>query len=148
MPKSEMPKKETKVSKLSKKASYVKDKVPAKRVKDFWGEFREFAFKGNIIELAVGVVIGTGFNNLVQSLVTNIIMPPIGKVLGNSAFSDLFIDLSGHGYNTVAEATAAGAPVIKYGIFISNMLDFIIMALTIFVVIRFVLRIKKEDKSA
>jgi len=74
-------------------------------------------------------------------------MPPIGKILGNSAFSDLFLDLSGNGYKTVAEATVAGAPVVKYGLFISNLLDFVIMALTIFVVIRFILRVKKEENN-
>jgi len=138
----------TRKQKLSEKASKIKNKVPTKQVGDFWGEFREFAFKGNVIELAVGVVIGTAFNSLVQSLVTNIIMPPLGKLLGNMAFHDLFIDLSGEGYTTLANATFAGAPVIKYGLFLSNLLDFVIMALTIFLVIKFVLRIKKEEKIA
>jgi len=125
----------------------IKNNLPTEQVRDFWQEFREFAFKGNIIELAVGVVLGTAFNNLVKSLVDNIIMPPIGKLVGNSAFSELFIDLSGQSHATLSDAVAAGAPVIKYGQFIGNLLDFIIMAFTIFIIIRFVLRIKKEDKK-
>ncbi len=137
----------SKKKRLMQKASKMKEKVPTKQVGDFWSDFRDFAFKGNIIELAVGVVIGTAFNNLVQSLVTNIIMPPIGKLLGNTSFTNLFIDLSGSNYETLLQATTAGAPVIKYGLFISNMIDFLIMALTIFIVIRFVLRVKKEEKS-
>jgi large conductance mechanosensitive channel len=137
----------SKKKRLMQKASKMKEKVPTKQVGDFWSDFRDFAFKGNIIELAVGVVIGTAFNNLVQSLVTNIIMPPIGKLLGNTSFTNLFIDLSGNNYETLLQATTAGAPVIKYGLFISNMIDFLIMALTIFIVIRFVLRVKKEEKS-
>jgi len=130
---------------MLKNAHNLSDQIPTKYVSDFWGEFKNFAFKGNVIELAVGVVIGTGFNNLVQSLVTNIIMPPIGKLLGNSAFSELFIDLSGDGYTSLTNAELAGAPVIKYGLFISNMIDFVIMALAVFIVIRYVLRVKKQD---
>jgi len=136
---------ETRRAKFIESATMIKARIPTKQVKSFWGEFRDFAFKGNIIELAVGVVIGTGFNNLVQSLVANIIMPPIGKLLGNSAFTDLFLNLSGEHYDSVVEATVAGAPIIKYGLFFSNVIDFIIMALTIFIVIRFVLRIKKDE---
>lgn len=135
------------VERVSDRVKNVVKFIPQDRVKGFWSEFREFAFKGNIIELAVGVVLGTGFNNLVKSLVDNIIMPPIGRLVGNSAFTDLFIDLSGHGYNTLADATAAGAPVLKYGIFISNVIDFMIMAFTIFIVIRFILQVKKEEKK-
>jgi len=115
---------------------------------DFWHDFREFAFKGNIIELAVGIVIGTGFNNLVQSLVQNIIMPPIGKILGNSAFAELYIDLSGGAYQTLAAAESAGAPVIKYGRFLANFLDFIILALTMFLVIRYILKEKKNHEES
>jgi len=133
------------VNGVSERFKSVVNLLPQGKVKGFWEEFRDFAFKGNIIELAVGVVLGTGFNNLVKSLVDNIIMPPIGRLVGNSAFTDLFIDLSGRGYNTLADAVTAGAPVIKYGIFISNVIDFMIMAVTVFIVIRFVLRIKKQS---
>ena len=86
----------------------------ANKVFNFWTEFREFAFKGSMVDLAVGIIIGTGFNDLVQSLVKNIIMPPIGKLLGNVDFSSLYINLSDKIYPTLHAAEQAGAPVIRY----------------------------------
>lgn len=113
---------------------------------NFWNEFREFAFKGNMVDLAVGIIIGTAFNDLVQSLVKNIIMPPIGKVLGNVDFSSLYINLSDKPFQSLQDAEKVGAPVIRYGLFISNVIDFIILALTIFLVLRFFLGQKKENE--
>ncbi|PIQ78832.1 large conductance mechanosensitive channel protein MscL [Candidatus Peregrinibacteria bacterium CG11_big_fil_rev_8_21_14_0_20_41_10] len=115
-------------------------KVPTQKAKDFWSSFRDFAFKGNMIDLAVGIVIGTGFNNIVKSLVDNIIMPTIGNLIGNVDFSELYINLNGHTYTTLAEADASGAPIIKYGLFLTQLLDFIILALTLFVVLKILFR--------
>ncbi|PJC38338.1 large conductance mechanosensitive channel protein MscL [Candidatus Peregrinibacteria bacterium CG_4_9_14_0_2_um_filter_41_14] len=115
-------------------------KVPTQKAKDFWSSFRDFAFKGNMLDLAVGIVIGTGFNNIVKSLVDNIIMPTIGNLIGNVDFSELYINLNGHTYATLAEADASGAPIIKYGLFLTQLLDFIILALTLFVVLKILFR--------
>lgn len=116
-------------------------------VKGFWKDFSDFAVKGNVIDLAVGVVIGTAFNKIVQSLVTDIITPIIGRVIGNSAFADLYINLSGKAYENITQAIADGAPVIKYGSFISNILDFFIVAFSLFVVLKIFFRKKKEAEE-
>lgn len=115
---------------------------------NFWTEFKEFAFKGSMVDLAVGIIIGTAFNDLVQSLVKNIIMPPIGKMLGNVDFSSLYLNLSDTVYPTLKAAEDAGAPVIRYGLFISNVIDFLILALTIFMVLRFFLGFKKQVEKS
>jgi large conductance mechanosensitive channel len=99
-------------------------------------EFKEFAMRGNVIDLAVGVIIGGAFGKIISSLVTDIIMPPIGFLLGNLDFTNLFFDLSGKGYPTLAAARQAGAPTLNYGIFINNVIDFVIVAFAIFIVIR------------
>lgn len=116
----------------------------------FWSEFRSFAVKGNVVDLAVGIMIGTAFNRLVQSLVDDIIMPPIGAIAGDTDFSNLYLNLSATTYPTLEAAQKAGAPVLRYGLFINNLLDFLILALTIFIVLKYVLRLKKEeaDKEA
>jgi large conductance mechanosensitive channel len=106
-------------------------------------EFKEFALRGNVIDLAVGVIIGGAFGKIVTSLVNDIIMPPIGMVLGKVDFAGLFIDLSGIGYANLTDAKAAGAATIKYGLFLNNVLDFIIVAFVIFLVIRQMNRMKK-----
>jgi large conductance mechanosensitive channel len=111
-------------------------------------EFREFAMRGNVIDLAVAIIIGAAFGKIVTSLVNDIIMPPIGLVMGNADFSALFLNLSGGGYATLAEAEAAGAPVIKYGIFINTVLDFLIVAFAIFLVIRAMNKLKRKQEAA
>lgn len=116
------------------------------KAKSFWDEFKSFAIKGSVVDLAVGLVIGTAFNDLVKSLVANIIMPPIGKIIGNVDFSDLYISLSDKSFSSLAEAEAAGVPIIKYGLFISSLLDFFIMALSLFVVLKIFLRYKIEER--
>ena len=118
-----------------------------KKTFNFWTEFKDFAFKGNMVDLAVGIIIGTAFNDLVQSLVKNIIMPPVGKVLGNVDFSNLYINLSDKTYLTIKAAEEAGAPIIRYGLFISNLIDFVILAFTIFLILRFFLGKKKESEN-
>ena len=107
-------------------------------------EFKEFAIKGNVIDMAVGIIIGGAFGKIVTSFVNDVIMPLIGRLLGKVNFSDLFIDLSGQGYNTLAEAKAAGAPTVNYGVFINTIIDFIIIAFVIFLVIRQINRLKRQ----
>ena len=110
-------------------------------------EFREFAMRGNVIDLAVGVIIGAAFGKIVSSLVNDVIMPPIGLVLGSVDFSNLFLNLHGT-YNTVKEAETAGAPILKYGIFINNVIDFLIVAFVIFLMVRMINKIKKKQEAA
>ena len=106
-------------------------------------EFKEFAMRGNVIDLAVGIIIGAAFGRIVTSLVNDIIMPPIGLLMGNVDFSNLFVNLDmSQSFASVAEAEAAGAPIIKYGLFINTLLDFVIVAFAIFLVIRTVKRVK------
>ncbi|MGO8920491.1 MAG: large-conductance mechanosensitive channel protein MscL [Stellaceae bacterium] len=99
-------------------------------------EFREFAMRGNVVDLAVGVVIGAAFGKIVSSLVSDVIMPPLGLILGRVDFSSLFINLSGTSYASLAAAKAAGAPTVNYGVFINNVLDFLIVAFAVFLVVR------------
>jgi large conductance mechanosensitive channel len=101
-----------------------------------WKEFREFAMKGNVIDMAVGIIIGAAFGKIVTSFVEDIVMPPIGLLLGKVDFSKLFIDLSGKGYATLDEAMKANAPVIRYGQFVNTCLNFVIVAFSIFLVIK------------
>jgi large conductance mechanosensitive channel len=114
---------------------------------NLWQEFKDFAFKGNMIDLAVGIIIGAGFNNLVQSLVKDIIMPPVGKILGNVDFTNLYINLSDKHYATLDAATKAGAPVIRYGVFFNELINFIILATTIFLVLKLFLGYKAAEKK-
>lgn len=118
-----------------------------KKTVNLWQEFKEFAFKGNMIDLAVGIIIGAGFNNLVQSLVKDIIMPPVGKILGNVDFTNLYINLSDKHYDTLDAATKAGAPVIRYGVFFNELINFIILAVTIFLVLKLFLGYKAAEKK-
>lgn len=111
-------------------------------------EFKEFALRGNVIDLAVGVIIGGAFGKIVTSLVNDVIMPPIGMILGKVNFADLFIDLSGNGYATLADAKAAGAATINYGLFLNTVLDFIIVAFVVFLVIRQMNRMRKPAPVA
>lgn len=99
-------------------------------------EFKEFAMKGNVLDLAVGFIIGAAFGKIVTSLVTDIIMPPFGLILGKVDFSNLFINLSGKSYASLPEAKAAGAATINYGIFLNNVVDFVIVAFAIFILVR------------
>jgi large conductance mechanosensitive channel len=107
-------------------------------------EFREFAMRGNVVDLAVGIIIGAAFSKIVTSLVNDIIMPPIGLVVGRVDFSNLFINLSGQSYASLAEAKAAGAPTINYGVFLNNVIDFVIVAFAIFLLVRFINRLSRQ----
>jgi large conductance mechanosensitive channel len=99
------------------------------------GEFKKFAMRGNVLDLAVGIILGLAFGNIVNSLVNDIIMPPLGMVIGKVDFTDLFISLNGVAYESLAAAKAAGAPTINYGVFINTIINFIIVALAIFLLI-------------
>lgn len=111
-------------------------------------EFKEFALRGNVVDMAVGIIIGAAFGKIVSSLVSDIIMPPIGVLLGGVDFSSLFINLSGGDYATLEQAKEAGAATINYGVFISTVLDFIIVAFAIFMVIKQMNRFKKQEEDA
>ncbi len=124
---------------LPKSSTDISQEV-SEKVSTFWQDFREFALQGNVIDLTVGVVIGTAFKQLTTSLVEDIVMPPIGLLLGNADFTELYINLSGGQYATLADAQAAGAATLNYGLFITNLIDFFLVALSVYVVLRFVLR--------
>jgi large conductance mechanosensitive channel len=98
-------------------------------------EFKEFALRGNVVDMAVGIIIGGAFGKIVTSLVNDVIMPPIGLLLGGVNFNDLFISLNGKSYVTLAAAKAASAPTLNYGMFLNNILDFLIVAFTMFIMI-------------
>ena len=106
-------------------------------------EFKDFAVKGNVVDLAVGVIIGAAFGKIVSSAVTDLLMPPIGMIAGKIDFSSLFISLNGESYDSLSKAKAAGAPVIAYGLFLNNTIDFLIVAFVIFLVVKQINRLKK-----
>ena len=110
-------------------------------------EFREFAMRGNVVDLAVGIIIGAAFGKIITSLVNDVIMPPIGLLLGRVDFSSLFINLSGQPYASLAEARAAGAPTINYGVFLNTVIDFIIVAFAIFLLVRFINRLSRQPPA-
>ena len=110
-------------------------------------EFKEFAMRGNVLDMAVGIIIGAAFGKIVSSLVNDVIMPPIGLVLGNVDFSNLFVDLSGAHHPTVAAAKAAGAATVNYGLFINTILDFVIVAFVIFMLVRQINRLKRPPEA-
>lgn len=111
-------------------------------------EFKEFAMRGNVVDMAVGIIIGAAFGKIVSSLVADVIMPPIGLLMGNMDFSQLFLNLSGTEYSSLAAAQAAGAATINYGLFINAVLDFLIVAFAIFMVIRGMNRLKRKAEEA
>ena len=108
-------------------------------------EFREFIARGNVIELAIAVVIGAAFGRVVMSLVEGVIMPPIGLLLGNVDFSNLFLDLSGERPLSLAEAELKGLPVIKVGAFLNDVITFLIIALVIFLIVKAINRLKRQE---
>ena len=105
-------------------------------------EFREFAARGNVVDLAVGVIIGAAFGKIVSSLVNDIVMPPIGMIIGRIDFKNLFVALNGQQYASVADAQKAGAPTINYGVFLNTVLEFLIVAFVIFLLVRQINRLK------
>ncbi|MDZ4993725.1 large conductance mechanosensitive channel protein MscL [Clostridium perfringens] len=120
-----------------------------------WKEFKEFAMKGNVMDLAIGVVIGGAFGKIVTSLVNDIIMPLVGRLVGKVDFSNLYINLSGQNFNSLQEAQAAGAATINYGLFLNNLVNFLIISFSIFIVVKQINKLKNfsmkkeeiEDKA-
>ena len=106
-------------------------------------EFKEFALKGNVIDMSVGIIIGAAFGKIVTSLVADILTPPLGLVLGKVDFSSLFLSLSGKHYASLAEAKAAGAATLNYGLFLNNIFDFVLVAFALFLLIRWVNKIQR-----
>jgi large conductance mechanosensitive channel len=110
-------------------------------------EFKEFAVKGNVLDMAVGIIIGAAFGTIVTSLVSDILMPPIGLMLGKMDFSSLFINISGQSFPTIAAAKAAGAATINYGIFIDKIINFLIVAFAVFLLVKQVNRFKRQTPA-
>ncbi len=113
----------------------------------FVNDFKAFIARGNVVDLAVGIIIGAAFTTIVNSLVKDIIMPPIGMVTGGVDFSDLYINLSGGEYPTLAAASAAGAATINYGVFLNAVINFLIVAFAVFVLVKQVQRFRKAEEA-
>ncbi len=111
-------------------------------------EFKKFISRGNVIDLAVGIIVGSAFTTIVTSLVNDVLMPPIGYVMGGIDFSDYFISLSGGGYATLAAAKEAGAVTINYGLFINAVIKFFIVAWAVFILVKQVNRLHKKEAAA
>lgn len=114
----------------------------------FLKEFREFAVRGNVVDMAVGIIIGAAFGRIVSALVADVVMPPIGLLVGNIDFSNLFVNLSNTPAASLEEARAAGVPVIAYGSFINTVIDFLIIAFVIFFLVRQINRLKQGKAEA
>ena len=116
-----------------------------------WKEFKEFALGGNVVDMAVGIIIGAAFGTIVKSLVEDVIMPPIGLLLGGVDFSDLFVLLKegavGAPYASLADAQAAGAVTVNYGVFLNALISFLVIALVIFFLIRMMNRMRREEEA-
>ena len=111
-------------------------------------EFKEFAMRGNVLDMAIGIIIGAAFGKIVTSFVNDMLMPPLGLLLGKVDFSNLFLNLSSRSYATLAEAKAAGAASINYGVFLNTVIDFVIVAFAIFLLVRQVNRLKRQPEAA
>jgi len=111
-------------------------------------EFKTFVMRGNVLDLAVAVIVGGVFGKIVSSLVNDVLMPPIGLVVGKVDFSSLYLNLSSNIYASLAEAQKAGAPIIKYGLFINTVIDFLIVSFVIFLVVRLANRLQRQEAAA
>ena len=111
-------------------------------------EFKEFAVKGNVVDMAVGIIIGGAFGGIVNSLVNDVIMPPVGLLLGKVDFANLFVDLSGKGFSALSEARKAGAPVMAYGQFLNTVINFTILAFVIFLLVQGINRLRRQAEAA
>ncbi len=111
-------------------------------------EFKEFAMRGNVLDMAVGIIIGAAFGQIVNSFVQDVLMPPIGRLLGHVDFSNLFVSLSGTHYDTLAAAKAAGAATLNYGLFLNTIINFLIVAFAVFLLVRQVNRLAPKPAPA
>ncbi len=112
-----------------------------------WKEFKEFAVKGSMLDMAVGIIIGAAFGKIVTSLVEDVIMPPIGLLLGKIDFSSLYINLSGQQWESLEAAKAAGAPIIRYGVFLNQTISFVIVAFAVFLLVKAVNRLRNQEEA-
>ncbi len=110
-------------------------------------EFKEFAMRGNVLDMAIGIIIGASFGKIITSLVNDILMPPIGLVLGKVDFSNMFMNFSGQQFASLADAKKAGAAVISYGVFINTVIDFLIVAFVIFLLVRQINKMQKPKAA-
>ena len=113
-----------------------------------WKEFKAFAMKGSVMDMAIGIIIGAAFGQIVTSLVTDIIMPPLGLVMGHIDFNNYFLDLSHKAYPTLTQAKSAGAAVIAYGHFINTIINFLIVGFAMFLVVKWFSKLKKPEPAA
>jgi len=110
-------------------------------------EFKEFAMRGNVLDMAIGIIIGAAFGKIVSSLVSDVVMPPIGLVLGKVDFSKLYVNISGQHYDTLKQAQESGAATINYGIFLNTLIDFLIVAFVIFLLVKQINRLKRQPAA-
>jgi large conductance mechanosensitive channel len=110
-----------------------------------WREFREFAMRGNVVDLAVGIILGAAFTTIVNSLVNDLIMPPLGLAIGGIDFSNFFVTLKGGSYPTLEAAKAAGAVTVNYGLFINAVIRFVIVAFAIFILVKQINRLQRQE---
>jgi large conductance mechanosensitive channel len=110
-------------------------------------EFKEFALRGNVVDMAVGIIIGAAFSTIVRSLVDDVVMPPMGVITGGVDFSNMFITLDGKSYVSLAQAREAGAPVIAFGSFINNVISFVIVAFVLFMVIKAMNKLRRKQEE-
>jgi len=108
-------------------------------------EFKEFALRGNVLDMAIGIILGASFGKIATSLVNDLLMPPLGLLLGQMNFSNLFFNLSGRDFSTLAEAQAAGAPTLNYGLFLNTVVDFLLVAFAVFLLVRQVNRFRRQQ---
>ena len=113
-----------------------------------WREFREFAMRGNVVDLAVGIILGAAFTTIVNSLVNDLIMPPLGLAIGGIDFSNFFVTLKGGSYPTLEAAKAAGAVTVNYGLFINAVIRFVIVAFAIFLLVKQINRLQRQEAKA
>ena len=111
-------------------------------------EFKEFAMRGNVLDMAVGIIIGAAFGQIVNSFVQDVMMPPVGRLVGHVDFSNLFVSLSGQHYDTLAAAKAAGAATLNYGVFLNTVINFLIVAFAVFLLVRQVNRLMPKPAPA
>ncbi len=116
-------------------------------MRSFLNEFKEFAMRGSVIDLAIGIIIGVAFNDVVKSLVNDVIMPPIGLLLNNVNFADLYINLNDKSYPSMAAAQEAGAATINYGLFLNTVINFVIVALVVFMLVKQINRLKPAEEA-
>jgi len=116
-------------------------------MKKIFKEFKTFALRGSVIDLSIGIIIGAAFNKIVNSLVSDIIMPPIGLLLGRVDFSEFYINLSNQEFESLSIAKEAGAPVISYGLFINSLIGFLLTAFVVFLLIKFINRVKEKEEE-